>query len=162
MPQIPYPFISQWTSRLLPCPSYYTKCWKRHWGAASLSFMICSGYRGFPGGSTGEESACQCWRCKRSEFSSETWSSFDSKSPADEPCTRTKANVSAYFLTSWHLAHHYREGWWNQLYTQTHQAASSMRLHFWEGTLCVVLQLFMSLEHITWTQTYMYPVTGEE
>ena len=32
--QLPYPFICRWTSRLLPCPSYYCKqCCSEHWGA---------------------------------------------------------------------------------------------------------------------------------
>ena len=59
------------------------------------------------------------WRCKRCEFSSETRCSLHSKSPADIPNTRIQPNVSAYFLTSWHLVPDHSEGRWNQLYTQT-------------------------------------------
>ena len=32
IPQLPYPFVCQWTSRLLPCPSYCTQCCNEHWG----------------------------------------------------------------------------------------------------------------------------------
>ena len=31
-PQLFYPFVCQWTSRLLPCPSYYKQCCSEHWG----------------------------------------------------------------------------------------------------------------------------------
>ena len=30
--QLSYPFICQWTSRLLPCPSYCKQCCDEHWG----------------------------------------------------------------------------------------------------------------------------------
>ena len=30
--QLSYPFICWWTSRLLPCPGYYTHCCDEHWG----------------------------------------------------------------------------------------------------------------------------------
>ena len=29
--QLPYPFVCQWTSRLLPCPSYCKQCCDEHW-----------------------------------------------------------------------------------------------------------------------------------
>ena len=32
VPQLAYPFICQWTSRLLPCPSYCKQCYNEHWG----------------------------------------------------------------------------------------------------------------------------------
>ena len=32
VPQLPYPFICRWTSRLLPCPSYCKQCCNEHWG----------------------------------------------------------------------------------------------------------------------------------
>ena len=31
VPQISYPFICWWTSRLLPCPGYYKQCCDEHW-----------------------------------------------------------------------------------------------------------------------------------
>ena len=31
-PQLSYPFIHWWTSRLLPCPGYYKQCCDEHWG----------------------------------------------------------------------------------------------------------------------------------
>jgi len=31
-PQLSYPFIYWWTSRLLPCPGYYKQCCNEHWG----------------------------------------------------------------------------------------------------------------------------------
>ena len=43
VPQLPYPFICWWTSRLLPCPGYYKQCCKEHWGAR-VSFR--SGFLG--------------------------------------------------------------------------------------------------------------------
>ena len=30
--QFSYPFVCQWTSRLLPCPGYYKQCCNEHWG----------------------------------------------------------------------------------------------------------------------------------
>ena len=33
VPQLPYPFVCWWASRLLPCPGYYTQCCDEHWGA---------------------------------------------------------------------------------------------------------------------------------
>ena len=32
VPQLSYPFICQWTSRLLPCPGYYKQYCDEHWG----------------------------------------------------------------------------------------------------------------------------------
>ena len=32
VPQLSYPFICLWTSRLLPCPGYYKQCCDEHWG----------------------------------------------------------------------------------------------------------------------------------
>ena len=37
--QIPYPFICQWTSMLLLCPSYYKQCCNEHWG--TCVFWLC-------------------------------------------------------------------------------------------------------------------------
>ena len=39
MPQLPYLFICQWTSGLLPCSSYCKQCWNEHWGSVQF---ICS------------------------------------------------------------------------------------------------------------------------
>ena len=33
VPQLPYPFVCWWASRLLPCPDYYKQCCDEHWGA---------------------------------------------------------------------------------------------------------------------------------
>ena len=30
--QLSYPLVSWWTSRLLPCPGYYSQCCDEHWG----------------------------------------------------------------------------------------------------------------------------------
>ena len=39
VPQLPYPLVCRWTSRLLPCPSYCNECCSEHWGACvSFSF----------------------------------------------------------------------------------------------------------------------------
>ena len=43
VPQLSYPFIFQWTSRLLPCPGYYKQCCDEHWGTC-VSFN--SGFLG--------------------------------------------------------------------------------------------------------------------
>ena len=32
VPQLSYPFICWWASRLLPCPGYYKHCCDEHWG----------------------------------------------------------------------------------------------------------------------------------
>ena len=42
-PQLPYPFICWWTSRLLPCPGYCKQCCDEHWGTR-VSFS--SGFLG--------------------------------------------------------------------------------------------------------------------
>ena len=31
VPQLPYPLICWWASRLLPCPGYYKQCCNEHW-----------------------------------------------------------------------------------------------------------------------------------
>ena len=33
VPQLPYPFVCWWASRLLPCTGYYKQCCGEHWGA---------------------------------------------------------------------------------------------------------------------------------
>src|SRR5574341_575847 len=43
VPQLSYPFVCQWTSRLLPCPGYYKQCCDEHWGTG-VSFN--SGFLG--------------------------------------------------------------------------------------------------------------------
>ena len=43
VPQLPYPFICWWASRLLPCPGYAKQCCDEHWGAR-VSFR--SGFLG--------------------------------------------------------------------------------------------------------------------
>ena len=43
VPQLPYPFVCRWTSRLLPCPSYCKQCCSEHWGTR-VSFS--SGFLG--------------------------------------------------------------------------------------------------------------------
>ena len=43
VPQLFYPFVCQWTSRLLPCPSYCKQCCNEHWGTC-VSFI--SGFLG--------------------------------------------------------------------------------------------------------------------
>ena len=42
-PQLSYPSICWWTSRLLPCPGYYKQCCDEHWGTC-VSFN--SGFLG--------------------------------------------------------------------------------------------------------------------
>ena len=42
VPQLSYPFIYWWTSRLLPCPSYCKQCCNEHWGTLSLSILVSS------------------------------------------------------------------------------------------------------------------------
>ena len=41
--QLSYPFICQWTSRLLPCPSYCKQCCDEHWGTrvSVLVSLVC-------------------------------------------------------------------------------------------------------------------------
>ena len=52
-----YPFISWWTSRLLPCPGYYKQCHNEHWGtrvsfrSSFLSVYAKSGIAGSYGSS---------------------------------------------------------------------------------------------------------------
>ena len=43
VPQLSYPFVCWWTSRLLPCPGYYKQCCDEHWGTC-VSFN--SGFLG--------------------------------------------------------------------------------------------------------------------
>ena len=43
VPQLSYPFICQWTSKLFPCPSYCKQCCNEHWGTC-VSFN--SGFLG--------------------------------------------------------------------------------------------------------------------
>ena len=43
VPQLSYPFICRWTSRLLPCPTYCKQCCNKHWGTR-VSFS--SGFLG--------------------------------------------------------------------------------------------------------------------
>ena len=35
VPQLSYPLICWWTSRLLPCPGYYKQCCDEHWGTCA-------------------------------------------------------------------------------------------------------------------------------
>ena len=35
VPQLSYPFVCQWTSRLLPCPGYCKQCCDEHWGTCA-------------------------------------------------------------------------------------------------------------------------------
>ena len=43
VPQLSYPFVCWWASRLLPCPGYYKQCCDEHWGTR-VSFR--SGFLG--------------------------------------------------------------------------------------------------------------------
>ena len=43
VPQLSYPFVCWWASRLLPCPGYYKQCCDEHWGTC-VSFN--SGFLG--------------------------------------------------------------------------------------------------------------------
>ena len=38
VPQLSYPFICWWTSRLLPYPGYYKQCCNEHWGTRAVSY----------------------------------------------------------------------------------------------------------------------------
>ena len=52
VPQLPYPFICRWTSRLLPCPSYCKWCWNEHWGICvsfNSGFLVCMPNSGISG-----------------------------------------------------------------------------------------------------------------
>ena len=42
VPQLSYPFICWWTSRLLPCPGYYKQCCNEYWVHVSLSILVSS------------------------------------------------------------------------------------------------------------------------
>ena len=44
VPQLLYPFICRWTSRLLPCSSYRKQCFSEQWVHVSFSILISSGY----------------------------------------------------------------------------------------------------------------------
>ena len=45
VPQLSYPFIPQWTSRLLPSPSYCKQCCNEHWGThVSFNYGFLSVY----------------------------------------------------------------------------------------------------------------------
>ena len=44
VPQLSYPFICWWTSRLLPCLGYYKQCCDEHWGTRvsfNSDFLLC-------------------------------------------------------------------------------------------------------------------------
>ena len=44
LPQLSYPFICWWTSRLLPYPSYREQCCDEHWGTCvsfNSGFLVC-------------------------------------------------------------------------------------------------------------------------
>ena len=57
VPQLPYPFVCWWTSRLFPCPGYYKQCCNEHWGtrvsfnSVSSVCMPSSGIAGLYGSS---------------------------------------------------------------------------------------------------------------
>ena len=40
IPQLPYPFVCRWTSRLLPCPGYYKQCCNEHWRTCAVSNLV--------------------------------------------------------------------------------------------------------------------------
>ena len=40
VPQLSYPFICWWTSRLLSCRGYYKQSCNEHWGNVSLSILV--------------------------------------------------------------------------------------------------------------------------
>ena len=44
VPQLSYPFICWWTSRLVPCPGYYKQCCNEHWGIRVSSILVSSVY----------------------------------------------------------------------------------------------------------------------
>ena len=53
VPQLSYPFVWQWTSRLLPCPGYCKQCCNEHW-CTRVSFNsgflhVCAPSSGFAG-----------------------------------------------------------------------------------------------------------------
>ena len=41
VPQLSYPFVCWWTTRLLPCPGYYKQCCDEHWGTC-VSILVSS------------------------------------------------------------------------------------------------------------------------
>ena len=43
VPQLLYPFVCRWTSRLLLCPGYFKQCYNKHWGTrvSILVFSVC-------------------------------------------------------------------------------------------------------------------------
>ena len=53
VPHLFYPFLCQWTFRLLPCLGYYTQCCNEHWGVFSIivssEYMPSSGIAGSHG-----------------------------------------------------------------------------------------------------------------
>ena len=58
-----YPFICQWTSRLLPCPSYCKQCCDEHWGTlrySAVCFNECSG--------ESQSQSENCWRSKKARW----------------------------------------------------------------------------------------------
>ena len=56
VPQLSYPFVCWWTSRLLPCPGCYKQCCNEHWGT-HVSFNQC--FNKPSRWHSGKESACQ-------------------------------------------------------------------------------------------------------
>ena len=44
VPQLHYPFICWWTSRLLPCPGYWRCCCSDHWVYVSFWIVVFLGY----------------------------------------------------------------------------------------------------------------------
>ena len=44
VPQLLYPFICRWTSRLLPCSSYCKLCCNEQWDTPVFSILVSSGY----------------------------------------------------------------------------------------------------------------------
>ena len=43
VPQLSYPFICWWTSRLLPCPGCYKQCCDEHWGVCvPFNHFVCT------------------------------------------------------------------------------------------------------------------------
>ena len=44
VPQLLYPFMCWWTSRLLPHPSYCKQCCNKYWVHMSFSVLVSSGY----------------------------------------------------------------------------------------------------------------------
>ena len=51
VPQLSYPFVCWWTSRLLPCPGYWNQCCDEQWGTRvsfdSETRMLLKGNRGY-------------------------------------------------------------------------------------------------------------------